>query len=326
MSKLLRVELRRFFARDIVALVGLILIIGIVFVSITPFIFSTSPSSADRAMQERRIRAARADMEGQIRECRTPVRRPALEIGGTGGTNIPPEVLEEMNREAQRKKTRRECLQEVGGNSPARVYLRFIEAAIFPLALLSLITGATLMGAEWNSGVMTTQLTWEPRRLRLFAIKALAVAAGVLALFIGFMTVLALGLVPGLVTRGTFAGIDRWWWELFADISWRGGLLQVLASVLGFGVAGLIRNTVAAVGGMFGYLVIVENILRGVAQNLEEWLIVNNLLVAMVPSEGHRIIPGRSPEEALLLLCAYTFGILAISGFLFWRRDVTGPA
>ena len=326
MSKLLRVELRRFFSRDVVLLFGLILAIGIVLVSITPFIFSTSPSSAERAKQDRHIRASRTDMEGQIRQCQTPARRPALEFEESEGMNIPPEVLEEMNREAQRGKTRRECLQQLGGNSPGGVYLRSIESAIFPLALLSLIMGATLIGAEWTSGAMTTQLTWEPRRLRLFAFKALAVAVGALAVFIGFGAALALGLLPSLVTRGTFVGIDQWWWEFFADLSWRGGLLQVLASVLGFGVAGMIRNTVAAVGGLFGYLVIVENILRGVAQDLEEWLIINNLLVAMVPSEGHRIIPGRSPEEALLVLCAYTFGILAISGFLFWRRDVTGPA
>jgi hypothetical protein len=83
-------------------------------------------------------------------------------------------------------------------------------------------------------------------------------------------------------------------------------------------------STVVAIGALFGYLVIVEQILNAVTRDLGEWFISNNLLVAATPEGATSVIPDRSPEEALALLTAYVFGFLAISGFLFWRRDVSG--
>jgi len=325
MARLLLVEVRRFFARDIVRLFGLILIGGIVLTSIGSFLSSLPMAPEEAADADQRIRFNRTGMEEQIRFCRNPPPR-QIEIREEPG--MPPEFVERMRMEAERDRTRRECLDQLRPSGDGRLvfagtYPVNIQLAIFPMALMSLAIGATLMGAEWISGTVTTQLTWEPRRLRLFAAKALIGAIGVLAAFVALQALMALSLLPGTLMRGTFAGIDRWWWEHFLDISWRGGVVLAIACLLGFGVSGLIRNTVAAVGGLFAYLLIVENILRAVTQDLQEWLITNNLLVAVLP-DGSRIIPGRSAEQALLLLCAYVFGILVMSGFLFWRRDVAG--
>ena len=331
MTRLLLVEVRRFFARDIVRLFGLILIGGIILITIGSFLSSVPMAPGQVAEADKAIRASRTNMEEQIRRCRNPP--PAtqqMEMMEQRG--MPPEFIEQMRREAERDRTRRECIDQLrpsprhpadGRLIFARTYSSNIQLAIFPMALMSLAIGATLMGAEWTTGTVTTQLTWEPRRLRLFSMKALVGGLGVLAAFVALQALMAVSLLPGTLLRGTFAGIDRWWWEHFLDLSWRGGVVLAIALLLGFGVSGLIRNTVAAVGGLFAYLLIVENILRAVTQDLRPWLITNNLLVAVLP-DGSRIIPGRSAEEALLLLCAYVFGILVLCGFLFWRRDVAG--
>lgn len=332
MTRLLLVEVRRFFARDIVRLFGLILIGGIVLTSIGSFLSSLPMTPSEAADADEQIRASRTQMEEQIRRCRNPAPTPTENFDQMEQQGAPPEFIERMRREAERDKTRRECLHQLRASPRypgdgrlvfASTYPANIQTAIFPVALMSLAVGATLIGAEWTTGVLTTQLTWEPRRLRVFAVKVAVAALGALSVFVVLDALIAASLLPGTLARGTFVGVDRWWWEYLLDISWRGGLVLVIASLLGFGVAAAIRNTVAAVGGLFAYLLIVENILRAVTQDLRQWLITNNLLVAVLP-DGSNFIPGRTAEEALLLLCAYVFGILVLSGFLFWRRDVAG--
>ena len=60
------------------------------------------------------------------------------------------------------------------------------------LAMLLLLLGATFAGHDWNSGSMSNQLLFEPRRARVWAAKAVAVllaglvvAGGVLLVFWG---------------------------------------------------------------------------------------------------------------------------------------------
>ena len=58
-----------------------------------------------------------------------------------------------------------------------------LTAAIF-LVVGAAICGASVAGAEWKAGTITTALTWEPSRLRLHA--ARTASAAILAFAIGF--------------------------------------------------------------------------------------------------------------------------------------------
>jgi len=49
------------------------------------------------------------------------------------------------------------------------------------VVLLGALLGSTLGGADWSAGTMTTLLTWEPRRVRVYVARALVIA--VLALY-----------------------------------------------------------------------------------------------------------------------------------------------
>src|SRR5262245_20979575 len=58
-----------------------------------------------------------------------------------------------------------------------------LTAAMF-LVVGAAICGASVAGAEWKAGTITTVLTWEPARLRLHA--ARTASAAILAFVIGF--------------------------------------------------------------------------------------------------------------------------------------------
>src|SRR5258706_7329996 len=80
--------------------------------------------------------------------------------------------------------------------------------AAIPLLIGALLGGATVAGAEWRAGTISTVLTWEPRRLRLHAARAASafVLAAVIAVVLQ-MLVLALNL-PAAVAHGSTVGND----------------------------------------------------------------------------------------------------------------------
>ena len=86
-----------------------------------------------------------------------------------------------------------------------------LMAAVF-LAVGAAICGASVAGAEWRAGTVTTMLTWEPSRLRLHA--ARTVSAGVLAFVIGMALQVAFlaSVTPAVLLHGTTDGTDADWW------------------------------------------------------------------------------------------------------------------
>ena len=72
------------------------------------------------------------------------------------------------------------------------------------LVIGALIGGATVTGAEWRAGTVLGLLTWEPRRHRVLAARALAV--GVLAAAISLILLI---LVRARAAAGCLPGLDR---------------------------------------------------------------------------------------------------------------------
>jgi hypothetical protein len=190
--------------------------------------------------------------------------------------------------------------------------------------LISFIIGASFVGAEWRAGVMTTLLTWEPRRLRVFTAKAL-VAGG-----LGAAVVVALNLVvsvtfwPTFAFRGSTADLDaEFWWGLFGAFV-RGGIVGATLAWLGFTIASIGRNTAAALSGILTYVIVIEIILRGFRPGWGRWLILDNLAIVMTGSSGAADADfSRSALGAGLLLAVWIGALLALAGAAFVRRDVT---
>jgi hypothetical protein len=150
-------------------------------------------------------------------------------------------------------------------------------------AALAFLVGGTFVGAEWSSRSIVALLFWETRRPRVMGAKLL-VAAGATAVLGVLMQALWLGLA-GLLQAVAGDGISPpagFWAELSAAQG-RGVLLTVLAGLLGFGLTNLLRNTGAATGVAFVYVVIVETAVRALKPAWQPWLLTDNAAALVLP-------------------------------------------
>jgi ABC-type transport system involved in multi-copper enzyme maturation permease subunit len=192
------------------------------------------------------------------------------------------------------------------------------------LVALFLLLGASFVGAEWHAGTMTTLLTWEPRRVRVIVTK-LAVSAGLA--FVGYLVLqilLGLALTPAAAFRGSTEGVDRAWIGDVAAFVLRGGAVAAIAATLGGSLAFIGRNTAAALGVLFGYIAILEPLMRGLRPGWERWLLFGNLGTFLVGNGGDsgQFSP-RSGLSAGVVIGLYAAGIAAIAVASFRARDVT---
>lgn len=192
--------------------------------------------------------------------------------------------------------------------------------AFGPLMLVGLILGASFVGAEWHAGTMVTLLTWEPRRGRVIAAKLLAMLVSVFVLALATLAGLGLVLALGAATRGTTAGADAAWLTDTLLTGLRVALLTCFSAAVGFGLATIGRNTAGALGAFFGYLVVVENLIRAFEPDLNEWLVSQNIsrFLALEPGDG----AGSTTRAGLYLLVVACL-VLSVAVGAFRVRDVT---
>jgi len=107
------------------------------------------------------------------------------------------------------------------------------------LFTLSVVVGASFVGAEWSSGSMSTLLTWEPRRARVFVAKLVACIVTTSVVSLVVMALLVLLLLPSAAVHGTTGGVP--WWT-FAGVWLRIGAVSGMGVVLGAGLANVMRG------------------------------------------------------------------------------------
>ena len=232
---------------------------------------------------------------------------------------------------------------------------RYLAYRNLPIALLGVtiaaaavgfLMGASSGGAEWSSRSMTLQLLFEPRRLRLLAVKwlGLTISITVLAL-LSMVFALALGAVTARArgswdakyldlpdTDGSFA-------QILTLMGLRGLVLIAITSTIGYAIAMLVRNTGASLGVAFVYFVVVENAVRFALfkYGTEPYMLSTNSLAFLFP--GGVEVPGRiedpgSPEEmqtsvnltnlrSFATLLVYTVLLCVPATWSFTRRDVS---
>jgi ABC-type transport system involved in multi-copper enzyme maturation permease subunit len=198
-----------------------------------------------------------------------------------------------------------------------------------PLIILGIALAASFMGAEWGAGTMTTLLTWEPRRIRVYVAKLIAAAIFTFVSAVFLQIVLGLTLLPSAVLNGSTAGADAGWLVSTAGSLGRGALIAALGAGIGLAIGSLARNTTAAVLIAFFYIFVLENVVRGLKPGWIRWMVGENAGVFIL---GHRLISSaadgeplisHTPLQGLLVVCGYV-GILSAAAIaLFLRRDVT---
>jgi len=193
--------------------------------------------------------------------------------------------------------------------------------------LLGAWLGASLAGADWTSNTMTTLLTWEPRRGRVLAVRALVVAVVVLATTLVLQAVFTAGftVVANLFGTTAFSPSDLW-----RDVASTVGLVSAMGVAVGlvaYAVAMVGRSTVSSLGALFGYLVLFEGVIAGFRPSIQPYLLVRAATVVVSQNpiydnlEPRRILLGVG--GAWITVAAYVVGLLTVAFVVFRRRDVT---
>jgi ABC-type transport system involved in multi-copper enzyme maturation permease subunit len=178
----------------------------------------------------------------------------------------------------------------------------------FVFVILGWLFGASFVGAEWHAGTVTTLLTWEPRRTRVIVAKVTAAVVSVFILSLLLQAVL---------------GADGAWAIEAAGVALRVALLSSIFAGVGFGLASIGRNTAAALGVGFGYIVIVENLVRGLRPAWSPWLLTENAGLFLIGDPADFPLLHRSALGAGLYLAAVAALLLVAATAQFRVRDVT---
>lgn len=117
------------------------------------------------------------------------------------------------------------------------------------LAILLLLAGTTFTGHDWNSGSVSNQLLFEPRRERIWAAKAVVVTGMALVVAAVVMTAYWAGL--GLVASARDVLGQGQLLDAF-QMGWRSAGVAAAASLLGYALTMLFRSTVATIGILLG--------------------------------------------------------------------------
>ena len=213
------------------------------------------------------------------------------------------------------------------------------EVGTFVL-LLSLIVGATFVAAEFSTGAITTWLTFEPRRVRVFGSKVVVVTVvtGVVALLVAALAIGACWAATA-VNHATGDMTDQLWTDL-GNRAGRAAAAAAGAALLGAALAFLLRHTAAAIAVVIGWFVAIDSILVAGLLGAQRWTVQINLqawlqagttyyhqgdcTVASTTGEtvcdsGERALSMTSGGLSLLVLVAV---VTALALLVFRRRDV----
>jgi ABC-type transport system involved in multi-copper enzyme maturation permease subunit len=193
----------------------------------------------------------------------------------------------------------------------------------FVFVILGWLFGASFVGAEWHAGTVTTLLTWEPRRTRVIVAKVTAAVVSVFVLAVILQLVLGGVLAVDAATQGSTAGADGAWAAEAAGVALRVALVSCTFAGVGFGIASIGRNTAAALGVGFGYIVIIENLVRGLRPAWSPWLLTENAGLFLIGDPADFPNLDRSVVAAGIYLAAVAALLLVAAAAQFRVRDVT---
>jgi hypothetical protein len=307
MIRLLRAEVRRVLARRLVRATVLIAALGLVVGGVVAF--ATSASLPESTYQ-RRVHAAEVG--------RTQQRAAAEQCLASRGYRLEDDVPRDVRdtcapKEWPSAKDSRFHRTRLGG---------LLKGMGGVLAIVGWALGASLVGAELASRGMTTSLTWEARRWRLFTAKAIvAIVAG--AVVAGATLVgLVLVMLPALAAHGAPIAPDDPTVANLAGLVLRGTALAAAATGMGFAIATIGRSTAAALGVGFAYIVVLENILGSSIRQWRRWLLLGNVIVFVSGRSEASDVPGRSVIGAGVFVALVAVTLLGAAATSFRVRDV----
>lgn len=257
-------ELNRYRSRRLVAYLMLATVLVGALVALKSAWDTRPPSRAELSTAEARatMEGSRADIQADLRTC---LRNPVDYLGkGNTAADCRDSLLPAAKSFLPRPEL--DLAGTLKGNGPG--------AAALVIALL-VVAGASFAGSDWRHGSMITQLLAEPRRVRLWGSKAIAVAlasAGVALVALAvFWTVLFVvsgtrGLAPGGVVTG----------DVVQQVL-RAALLAAAAGAGAYALTIAFRSTVGVLSLCFAFAMIGELLVALPFGGGARWSLGNNV-------------------------------------------------
>jgi ABC-2 type transport system permease protein len=194
------------------------------------------------------------------------------------------------------------------------------------LFTLSVVIGASFVGADWATGSLSTLLTWEPRRVRVFVAKLIAAVVTTAIVTLVLLVLEMLLLAPAAAAHGTM-GFIPWWTAV--GVWLRIGALAAIGAALGLGLASVMRSAAGPVATwlIFQFVATPALVLwkRWLVRWLPEGLIRDFTGIERIfraPVSGAFTLGGNVVRGGLIL-SAYALAMLVAGYWSFAARDVT---
>lgn len=264
MIRLVRTELTRLrWRRSVIVLVAAAIIVPLLILGGT--VWETRPYSEAEIAQSRELARSQPGFEKEVRRCEKRPRR----AGVRSADACESQVTEWYSGLYRRPLDLREELRESS-----------IGAASVVLALV-VLAGTTFAGADWASGSMSNQLLFEPRRLRVWLAKAVAIGLLAAVLTVVVMTLYWSGLHAAAGLRDIDVPDG-----LAGEAAWQVARCTFLAAVgagVGYALTMLSRSTVFTLGAIFAVSVAGSLVVAALplGPGKERWFPANNLLAVM---------------------------------------------
>ena len=148
----------------------------------------------------------------------------------------------------------------------------------YVLAAVAFLVGAGFVSAEFSSGSMANWLTFEPRRMRVYASKLGAAGLGLAPVTVALIGLLTAGVWLIVGHYGSTAGTTAKVWGDIGEMGGRSVALALVAAMAGAALGMLLRHTAAVIGVAAAYLILVEGVFGGALQGAQPWLLRVNVM------------------------------------------------
>lgn len=154
---------------------------------------------------------------------------------------------------------------------------RTLLGGAYLLAFVGFLVGAGFVAAEFSSGSMANWLTFEPRRMRVYASKLTAAGLGLLPVTVALLGMLTAGAWLIVGQFGSTAGTTAKVWGDLGEMGARSVALTLATAVTGAAFGVLLRHTAAVLGIAVGYMVLVEGVFGQALEGVRPWLLQLNV-------------------------------------------------
>jgi hypothetical protein len=203
-----------------------------------------------------------------------------------------------------------------------------LQGVSIVMIFMSVVLGASFVGAEFHLGSLTSQLLYEPRRWRVHLSKAATTALGCAAFTALLCVFLGVLIFAGSHLNGVVQGIDASWWRHRAVQVGRATGASAAAAAMAYAVAVMTRRTSAAIVAFFVMYPIIGIVRPNVAVfgPLSRFAPLRGLLsVAVDPrgngNDGVELLT-RTSAGGITLTLVWVAVLIAASGGLFARSEV----